>query len=296
MHNIQLAVLQLQGAKFVPIPLGQKGPATAGWQHNPKALDEIPENGNVGVLLGPKTGLCAIDFDGFWGWDFFAANIGPLADLPHTVTWSSGKPGRCQMLFRVPEAYWDQLRTRKEADKSGSKEGFELRWNNVQSVLPPSIHPDTKKPYQWEVSPCDVEVAALPDFVLTYWMQQCKQPEPVQQASYPVLTQGELETEVFELLEWIKRGNISPGYDVWARITWATIHALNDDRTTAFAFLKSFWPEQERNDYDKLVKSSFNGKRVTIGTLKKMARDAGMPSKKLTLEQRIDNLLAASKL
>jgi Bifunctional DNA primase/polymerase, N-terminal len=65
----------LSQAVLLPIPLGKKGPNTAGWQNTAFAdtqtreyreelLQAIARGGNIGVLLGPASGgLIAIDLD-----------------------------------------------------------------------------------------------------------------------------------------------------------------------------------------------------------------------------------------
>ncbi|WP_179400662.1 bifunctional DNA primase/polymerase [Burkholderia guangdongensis] len=269
MLNTELEVLQLQGALYVPIPLGQKGPATAGWQHNPKQLHEIPDNGNVGVLLGPKTGLCAIDFDGAWGRKLFDELFGGMAILPETVMWSSGKPHRFQMLFSVPSECWQYLRTVKKNDKqaTGKPEGLEFRWNNVQSVLPPSIHPETQKPYHWLASPCDVAVAELPEVVLAWWLAECN-PEPVKHQYEFTGNSTEQEAKVIKCLDAIKQKQPVLGYDDWSVITWSVFNTLEHNEQQTVALMSQRWPEQKRGEYSKLLTSRYNGtRRRTMGTL-----------------------------
>ena len=52
-------------------------------------------------------GLLAVDVDG--------ASAQPLLELilggepPKTVSWTSGKPGRYQMIFQVPRSHWERF-------------------------------------------------------------------------------------------------------------------------------------------------------------------------------------------
>lgn len=123
----------------------------------------------------PSGGLIAIDVDGPTAEPLLLA----LSDggIPKTVGWSSGKPGRYQLLFQVPEniqgqlrefnrvalSEWEDLRTAH--DENGKPlELLEFRYNRCQSCLPPSRHPGTGA-YHWINSPAEVEVAVAPDWL-----------------------------------------------------------------------------------------------------------------------------------
>ena len=91
--------------------------------------------------------------------------------LPKTVAFTSQRPGRCQYLFLVPEQYKDAIRTKKlktGANGDDNKpEQLELRWTNLQSVLPPSMHPITGQ-YHW-VPGCaidETEIEIAPNWLL----------------------------------------------------------------------------------------------------------------------------------
>jgi hypothetical protein len=270
MNDINLKVLQLQGARFVAIPYGQKGPQVPGWQHNPMLLEDVPDSGNVGMLLGKQTGIMAIDFDGHWGRNHFDSEVGPVANLPRTVSWTSGKDGRMQMAFTVPAEYHEFLRTKKLSDKActtGKPDGLEFRWGSVQSVLPPSVHPETSKPYVWINSPQDVAVQQLPDFVLSWWLAEVN-PEPVQQKYEFVLDNTEREEKLIKCLDAIKQKQPVLGYDDWTVITWSVFNTLEYDQQRTIALMSQYWPEQKRGEYSKLLTSRYTGTRKrTIGTL-----------------------------
>lgn len=123
-----------------------------------------------GLRTGDSSnGLVALDVDG--------ASVEPLlqalsnGDLPKTVSWSSGKDGRRQLLFQVPNEYWQQLadfnrlvRNEHNGVKTSDGEALEIRYNRCQSVLPPSRHPQTGA-YYWINSPSDCEVATAPNWL-----------------------------------------------------------------------------------------------------------------------------------
>jgi hypothetical protein len=116
----------------------------------------------VSVVTGPlSNGVMAIDFDGPAAWKKYLEFSSGQAP-PFTHHWTSGKIGHFQILLQVPEDKWEGLKPQKIELENGNK--LELRWNQC-STLPPSIHPDTAKPYFWE-SEADAPIAECPDFIL----------------------------------------------------------------------------------------------------------------------------------
>jgi hypothetical protein len=124
-----------------------------------------------GVVTGELSGgLIAVDIDGDKADERYrmAAGAGYEAlGSETTMSWTSGKPGRRQILYRVPDYLVSQLAhvntlilqengTWKlgtgDVDRSKGDEKYQevvLRFNRCQSVLPQSPHPETKKPYRF---------------------------------------------------------------------------------------------------------------------------------------------------
>ena len=168
------------GWALVTIPAGSKAPTALGWQQPERALRQ-PDDAeryytanpthNVG-LLHAASGTCAIDIDHLeWSRMAFAA-MGVdidviLAKAPRII----GRPGRGKAIFR---AHRDDLKTHKLAwpnpDGRGSTVVFEFRACGSQDVLPPSIHPDTQEPYQWD-GPSYAELPMLPEPLQIMWEQ-----------------------------------------------------------------------------------------------------------------------------
>jgi Bifunctional DNA primase/polymerase, N-terminal len=157
---------------------GNKIPYTTGWQKTPVPRDSITIDINsgqaqgFGILTGKLSGgIMAIDCDGHIPHQLFKDIL--ESDIPHTVSFTSGKDGRAQYLFTIPEEHWDVIKTKKIGN--ARKEGqLEFRWDGCQSVLPPSVHPETGQ-YQWVNSPDTTEIAPLPDKVLDYLLKNPKQ-------------------------------------------------------------------------------------------------------------------------
>ncbi len=139
------------GWALVSIPRGSKGPKTRGWNRaqntirTPKAAARL--NGHNVGLVHEWSGTCAIDVDGIAQARPWLAGQGidldELLAAPDAVQIVSGRPNRAKLLYRLPKGV-KPLPHRKLADGA-----LELRCAGVQDVLPPSIHPDTGKPYEW---------------------------------------------------------------------------------------------------------------------------------------------------
>lgn len=143
------------GCQFVRLARGEKRPLGAAWQT--KATGDLTyvkqwmsTGSNVGLLLGPASGVVDVEFDVPAGREQLAA-FGVL-DIA-TPTWRSARGEH--RLFRWEP--WMPAAAVVHADD------LELRIGGraAQSVIPPSRHP-SGVPYEWIVRPGDVPVAAFP--------------------------------------------------------------------------------------------------------------------------------------
>lgn len=174
------------GLVLVPVPAGSKAPRGKGWNLRARCWaspGQVPDTygGNVG-LAHAYAGTCALDIDN-------AALAGPalaalgidlaaLLGAPDAVHIRSGRAGRDKLLFR--------LRDPLASINRSAAEGFELRCaasngTTAQCVLPPSIHPDTGKPYLWQG-----DWHTLPDIpadLLALWQHLLRKPEASQSAT-----------------------------------------------------------------------------------------------------------------
>ncbi len=155
----------------------------ASWQtETPLSRDELTNeirNGASGYGLRTGSvsgGIVAIDLDGVSAHAKMLELSGGI-DLPETVSFTSGRVGRAQHLFLVPQELWSLIKSRKIATgskgKDGKKEHVELRWQGLQSVLPPSAHPTTGQ-YRWLKSPQDTEIASVPNWVIDKMLVETK--------------------------------------------------------------------------------------------------------------------------
>ena len=157
-----------------------KAPYEKGWENHPYSKTEIQiaidkgECTGYGLITGNENYM-AVDIDGIEPFNRMIELSGGI--LPDTVSWTSGKPNRMQLLFRLNRQQAMQLfflcnKGRHFEDwgteDSDSYEQLDFRFNGFQSVLPPSPHPDTGKPYEWINSPETHEVADAPDWLIAH--------------------------------------------------------------------------------------------------------------------------------
>jgi predicted P-loop ATPase len=160
---------------------------------------------NMGAVLGPS-GLCSIDVDNVEYssvvLSHFGIDVHELARIYPTIV---GNPARFRVMFRVPEGasldrkaltwpnlqdpdgskHSDLIRRAVAAKKAGNAAEsdklrdeakrfaritvMELRAGLVQDVLPPSIHPETHRPYEWRTRPSGGFIA-LDERLLALWL------------------------------------------------------------------------------------------------------------------------------
>lgn len=153
--SLDLYHLADAGCRFVRLARREKRPVGAAWQTKATGdmeavLSWLEAGANVGLLLGPASGVVDVEYDTPAGLEQLAA-FGIL-DIP-TPTWRSARGEH--RLFR-----WEPWMPAAAVVKA---EDLEIRIGGraAQSVLPPSRHPDGSQ-YGWVVRPIDCPVAAFP--------------------------------------------------------------------------------------------------------------------------------------
>lgn len=179
------------GFALVPIAAGSKGPNVKGWNRRDGCVtrqeDAARITQGVGLAHAYSRTAC-LDLDNVdKAREWLAGRGVDLDALLHAadaVGISSGRPGRAKLLYRLPAGV-EPLATKN----LGEAAGLELRCATadgltVQDVLPPSIHPETGKPYAWWFGDDLVgSIDALPDLpaeLLAIWRELDKpaaQPE-----------------------------------------------------------------------------------------------------------------------
>ncbi len=150
-----IPVIPLHKREKKPIPFEWSRYATMPVDANTQALwlSQHAE-GNIGMVLGPESGIIMIDIDTE---DNDLKDL-IIAALPHSPWHRFGKKG--MML-----AYkWTPIKTHRIKNQSGQTL-VECLSSKTQCVLPPSIHPETLKPYAANSELLDVydQLAPLPN-------------------------------------------------------------------------------------------------------------------------------------
>ena len=167
------------GWYLVPIPAGSKGPVHARWQQralsSPQAAEQFFEKyptHNVGLLHG-VSGTCAVDIDDVALTKLIFAELGiDFNDLMQSAPQIVGRENRGKLLFNAPpDLVTHKISWPVEGDPRKTQVIFELRAGAVQDVLPPSVHPDTGRPYRWEGRSIWDGLPDLPSQLLTIWRE-----------------------------------------------------------------------------------------------------------------------------
>lgn len=157
------------GMHLIPLQPKSKLPVQADWGHNTLSdpdeascyFEQHPAQ-NLGVALGPSR-LCSLDIDCLDSFRTICENFGiELGQLIRDTPTIQGASKGMRLMFRVPanvELPYAKLNWKRDDADAKSFTVFELRAASGDKqrfdVLPPSIHPDTLKPYQWITQPAD---------------------------------------------------------------------------------------------------------------------------------------------
>ena len=204
-----------------------KRPYQPEWQKNPLTRDQLKTEilaGRavaIGVIAGPQSGgLLFVDHDGLGASEVLEQIGAPLRELPKSWAVTSGRDGRLQIIYQVPEPFWPTIKTTK-LRSSVKGEQLELRWAGCQSVVA-GAHPITGA-YRWLKgrSPADLSAAEAPSTLLQ--QMQRKQPDPA-----PLLRIPETNsTRARDFLDRIPAAD-ADDYDTWVKVGMA-LHSAGDD-------------------------------------------------------------------
>ena len=175
-HPASIDAYIRHGWSLVPIPAGTKGPRTPGWNLKENALKsqaDLPPGYGIG-LAHAYSGTMALDIDNWTIATSLLAQHGidlqALYDAPDAVVINSGKPGHGKLIYSMP--FGAALPSKKIMHNSITV--YELRCATasgltVQDVLPPSIHPETLKPYTWAGNGHWMRPPVIPQALLDVW-------------------------------------------------------------------------------------------------------------------------------
>lgn len=251
------------GWKLIPIPPNTKGPRNIGWNKQENCLTDsshIPTGYGVG-LAHAYSGTMALDID---NWDeakelLAAHNIDltALYDARDAVTIDSGRQGRGKLLYAMP--FGLTLTSKKITNDSGDVV-YELRCaaingTTVQDILPPSVHPETNKPYQWGGKGNWQQLPALPIEIITLWQAL------IEGDTKRNISNGTIDASWNEITSALSSINPECGRDDWVAIGMALQYAGKNTDQEAHAF--SLW-----DDWSSTAPTKYKGKQDLIGQWK----------------------------
>jgi hypothetical protein len=214
------------GFKLVPIPPNSKGPFNKSWNQLENCLtseDKLPNGFGVG-LAHAYSGTMALDIDNMNNaYDELMKHeidLSKLMKKEDAVFVLSGKPNRAKLLYKMPE---DVILPSKKINHM-NETIFELRCAThngltVQDVLPPSIHPDTKKPYEWRGDWKNLPL--IPDELLTYWKELAETVSLHPNEIMPTVTSTDDDYSLEDIKYALTYISSSIGRDEWIRIGMA---------------------------------------------------------------------------
>lgn len=269
------------GWSLVPIPPSSKAPKAIGWNLKDAALKssaDLPEDWGIG-LAHAYSGTCALDIDSLDTATSLLAehgiNLQALLNAPDAVQIASGREGRAKLLYRLSEP----LASKKIAN--GTTTIYELRCATsngltVQDVLAPSLHPDTKQPYRWAGRGHWSHLPMIPQALLNHWQSMLVPESATTSTASTDATWDEIAGALKYIKpdcsrkDWITVGmglhshgaqcdQINQAFTVWD--TWSAKGAKYPGPRAMAQQWHSFHDDKET--------------AVTIGSLFKLARDAG---------------------
>ena len=143
----------------------------------------------IGLITGEKSGgIVAVDIDGLDDGHFgpcrsewlLSKKLGDAyPESNDTMSWR-GRPGRRQLLYQIPESVRPLVEsfTKKEMFPvlENSSEEVKVRYNGCYSVIPGSMHPGTKKPYEW-LNYNEGRVAPAPAWLIDFMLSHVEKPK-----------------------------------------------------------------------------------------------------------------------
>jgi hypothetical protein len=182
---------------------------------------QVP-NSNVGIALGPASGLIRVDVDGEQGEQFLLELS--QGDVPETAEMVSGGGGR-GLLYGIPPGV--ELRpTHRHGDKI--HEGLSLLGEGAQTVMPPSRHPNGRC-YRWREGhgPDDLPIALAPSCLVQSMSRRVESNGRSRPAAGPIgerISDGKRNTTLTSLAGSMRRRGMS------LAAILAALHVENEQR------------------------------------------------------------------
>ena len=292
-----------QTFRYVPIKDGEKAPAGNAWEKNTLTLEEVSKLyqqkykgskiGGIGLACGEVSGgLLLFDHDGH-SVDRLIEELSGCSlkeALPKTLGWTSGRDGRYQLAYLVPEMYWSGIAPKAiltgvigvKPNGKPDPEQLDLRWNGQQSVAVGG-HEFTEG-YRWlpGMNPADVggvAIASAPQWMIESMLIEPTQPEP---ETKPQARVGKRISErsdrdwAIEYLDYIDPNSLD--WYGWRDCVLAIQDSgCSESDARAWSGRSSIHTDKGFDSVWRNIRTGKTGRKVTIKTLNFLARQGGMP-------------------
>jgi hypothetical protein len=242
---------EAHGWALCRIEPGKKAPLADDWNEEANKLTQadiadIELIGGGCGLMHALSGTCALDIDNMEAARPWLAEHGLDVDAllkdPSAVKISSGRAGRAKLLYRMKHP----MRTLKPKDSGLELRSATAEGKSVQDVLPPTIHPDTKKPYTWVYGDAMLghwsNPPPIPAQLLALWRTLASQ-APASKTTAP-RSDATLETVRKAIYQRIKRKSL----DVANHDDWLEVGMALHDATGGAQEGLELWDEWSRTD------------------------------------------------
>ena len=286
-----IADLLTNGIALVPIPFGQKGPTSKGWneKHNvvTNIADEALLNGlNIGIAHAYCTPnpTCAIDLDDYRASKQWLADRGvdlnALLYAPDAVVIHSGKVNSLKLLYSLPAGMPPMpSKSIKNPDNTmmiefrcASAEGL-----TVQDVLPPSMHPSGTQ-YKFIGAGSILALPTIPSSLFDIWVTLISAKTIIKKPATIRSPTPETPREIARVQAMLNQVSADCTYDTYRDVVWGI---LSTDWTCSEQLAEDWCktaPHRFEDDDFITVVNSYDPNRanpITLGTLTFLARKGG---------------------
>lgn len=284
------------GLALVPVPAGQKHPLTPRWNEREQAVTELShahrlDGFNIGLAHAfcQPVPTCAIDIDEYIGANTWlrskGVDLAGLVSAAGSVVSTSQRKGRLKLFYTLPRDV-PPLRGFKVTSADRQTTLLEFRCASKAGkteldILPPSIHPDTGKPYIWVGQSDPTRMPVMPTDVLNLWREELRERHErnsVTGGGLRSCCNPETPAEVARLRERLKFIDADCDYETYRNVVWAI---LGTGWSCAEALAEEWCqtaPDRYEDESFRLVFDSFDpdvDPRPTLGTIVFLARQGG---------------------